>query len=77
MTNIYSLEYDGFTDFPRYPLNFLSDLNAVLGIAEIHGTYLNGGSTGAAPRPNRSPTPHCCRARTPYGTSRTASPTTT
>ncbi len=40
-TAIYSLEYDGFTDFPRYPLNFLSDLNAFLGIAEIHGTYLN------------------------------------
>ncbi|MGA8331242.1 MAG: PE-PPE domain-containing protein, partial [Mycobacterium sp.] len=43
-TSIYSMEYDGFTDFPRYPLNFLSDLNAVLGIAEIHGTYLNGGN---------------------------------
>jgi PE-PPE domain len=39
-TSIYSLEYDGFTDFPRYPLDFLSDLNAFLGIAEIHGTYL-------------------------------------
>jgi hypothetical protein len=42
VTNIYSLEYDGFTDFPRYPLNFLSDLNAFLGIALLHGTYLNG-----------------------------------
>ncbi len=40
-TSIYSLEYDGFADFPRYPLNFLSDLNAFLGIAELHGTYLN------------------------------------
>ena len=40
VTSIYSLEYDGFTDFPRYPINFLSDLNAFLGIAEIHGTYL-------------------------------------
>lgn len=40
-TSIYSLEYDGFTDFPRYPLDFLSDLNAFLGIADIHGTYLN------------------------------------
>jgi hypothetical protein len=39
-TSIYSLEYDGFTDFPRYPLNFLADLNAFLGIDEIHGTYL-------------------------------------
>ncbi len=40
-TSIYSLEYDGFADFPRYPLNFLSDLNAFLGIADLHGTYLN------------------------------------
>jgi hypothetical protein len=39
-TSIYSLEYDGFTDFPRYPLNFLADLNAFLGIEDIHGTYL-------------------------------------
>jgi hypothetical protein len=51
-TAIYSLEYDGFTDFPRYPLNFLADLNAFLGIADLHGTYLNqfaglsGGPTG-------------------------------
>jgi PE-PPE domain len=39
-TSIYTLEYDGFADFPRYPLNFLADLNAFLGIEEIHGTYL-------------------------------------
>ena len=39
-TSIYSLEYDGYTDFPRYPLNFLADLNAFLGIEAIHGTYL-------------------------------------
>jgi hypothetical protein len=51
VTNIYSLEYDGFTDFPRYPMNFLSDLNAFLGIAEIHGTYLNGGIDGSGPTP--------------------------
>ena len=48
-TNIYSLEYDGFTDFPRYPLNFLSDLNAFLGIEDLHGTYLNGGVDGSGP----------------------------
>ncbi len=48
-TSIYSLEYDGFTDFPRYPLNFLADLNAFLGINEIHGTYLNGGIGGSGP----------------------------
>ena len=49
VTNIYSLEYDGFTDFPRYPLNFLSDLNAFLGIEDLHGTYLNGGVDGSGP----------------------------
>ncbi len=51
VTTIYSLEYDGFADFPRYPLNFLSDLNAFLGIAELHGTYLNaaGGLPGPTP----------------------------
>ena len=36
-TDIYIAEYDGFSDFPRYPLNFLSTLNAVLGIALVHG----------------------------------------
>lgn len=38
-TNIYTLQYDPFADFPRYPINFLSDLNAL--IAPVHGTYLN------------------------------------
>lgn len=38
-TDIYTLEYDGFTDFPRYPLNLLSDLNAFAGIYYVHGTY--------------------------------------
>ena len=42
-TQIYTIEYDGFADFPKYPINFLSDLNAFLGIETIHGTYLNGG----------------------------------
>lgn len=40
-TDIYTLEYDGFADFPTYPLNLLADLNAVLGIATVHGTYPN------------------------------------
>jgi hypothetical protein len=43
-TTIYTVEYDGFADFPKYPLNFLSDLNAFLGIESLHGTYLNGGN---------------------------------
>lgn len=39
---IYTLEYDGFADFPRYPINFLSDLNAVLGMALVHPLYIQG-----------------------------------
>ena len=50
-TTIYSLEYDGFADFPRYPLNFLSDLNAFLGIADLHGTYLNAAAGEVGPTP--------------------------
>ncbi len=38
-TAMYIREYDGFADFPRYPLNFLADLNAFLGIMFIHGKY--------------------------------------
>lgn len=40
-TRIYTLEYDGFADFPRYPLNLISDLNAVAGIIYVHPTYLS------------------------------------
>jgi hypothetical protein len=38
-TRIYTIEYDGFADFPQYPLNLLSDLNAFMGIAAVHGNY--------------------------------------
>jgi PE-PPE domain/PE family len=38
-TTIWTLEYDGFADFPRYPIDFLADLNAVAGISYVHGTY--------------------------------------
>jgi PE-PPE domain-containing protein/PE family protein len=38
-TSIYTLEYDGFADFPQYPINLLSDLNAFAGIYYVHGTY--------------------------------------
>ena len=36
----YAREYDGFADFPRYPLNFLSVLNAGLGIVLVHTQYV-------------------------------------
>ncbi len=35
-TDIYTKEYDGFADFPKYPLNLVSDLNALLGILYGH-----------------------------------------
>jgi PE-PPE domain len=38
-TDIYTSEYDGFADFPQYPIDFLSDLNAYLGIIYQHLTY--------------------------------------
>lgn len=37
----YTLEYDGFADFPRYPLNVISVLNAGLGIIFVHTKYLD------------------------------------
>jgi hypothetical protein len=52
VTSIYSVEYDGFTDFPKYPINFLSDLNAFLGIESIHGHYLDFPLDGSGPSPS-------------------------
>jgi hypothetical protein len=40
-TDIYTLEYDGFADFPHYTTNLLSDLNALLGLFFVHTTYLD------------------------------------
>jgi hypothetical protein len=40
-TDIYTLEYDGFADFPHYTTNLLSDLNAYVGFFLEHFTYLN------------------------------------
>jgi hypothetical protein len=38
-TRIYTIEYDGFADFPQYPIDVFSDVNAFLGIIELHGGY--------------------------------------
>jgi hypothetical protein len=38
-TTIWTGEYDGFADFPQYPIDVFADLNAVLGILYVHGTY--------------------------------------
>ena len=40
-TDIYTLEYDGFADFPHYTSSLLSDLNATLGLFLEHFTYLD------------------------------------
>ena len=37
-TVVITRQYDGFADFPLYPLNLIADLNAVLGIVYVH-TY--------------------------------------
>jgi PE-PPE domain len=36
---VYTQEYDGFADFPQYPLDFLSDLNADVGMFTQHFAY--------------------------------------
>jgi hypothetical protein len=38
-TTIYTLQYDGFADFPRYPIDFLADLNALVGTTAVHPYY--------------------------------------
>lgn len=38
-TTIYTTQYDGFADFPKYPLNILADVNALLGIYYSHSLY--------------------------------------
>ncbi len=48
-TVIYTQEYDGFADFPRYPIDFLSDLNAFLGIEDVHPTYRDLSTTAIEP----------------------------
>jgi PE-PPE domain/PE family len=38
-TTIYTLQYDGIADAPQYPLDVLSDVNAVMGYFFLHSTY--------------------------------------
>ena len=35
-------QYDGWTDFPTFPLNLFADLNALAGIAYLHSDYFVG-----------------------------------
>lgn len=39
-TDIYTLEYDGYADFPQYWLNPLATINAIMGMAIQHIGYL-------------------------------------
>ena len=38
-TTIYTAQYDGIADLPQYPLNVISDLNAVMGYFFVHDQY--------------------------------------
>jgi hypothetical protein len=38
-TAVYTQEYDGFADFPQYPIDLLADLNAYLGVFTEHFAY--------------------------------------
>ena len=45
-------QYDGFADFPLYPLNLIADVNAVLGFVYVHSYPFD---VSLAPDPTRSP----------------------
>ncbi|WP_293054619.1 PE-PPE domain-containing protein [Mycobacterium sp.] len=48
-TVIYTGEYDGFADFPRYPIDLLADVNALLGILYVHvASYFSQSSVDQA-----------------------------
>ena len=36
-----AMQYDGFADFPAYPLNALADLNALAGVVYVHSSDVN------------------------------------
>ncbi|WP_343601039.1 PE-PPE domain-containing protein [Mycobacterium sp.] len=54
-TTIYTQEYDGFADVPKYPINLLSDINSVLGIQYVHPTYTTLTPDQIAPESESNP----------------------
>ncbi len=50
-TTIYTREYDGYADFPRYPINLISNLNALMGVYYEHGSYADLTATGVYSAP--------------------------
>ena len=57
-------EYDGVSDFPQYPLNLVSDLNAgagfLLGGDHDYAPYPTAGTVRCRPRPATPATPRIC-----------------
>jgi hypothetical protein len=49
-------QYDGFADFPQYPINLMADLNALFGIIYAHGDY-GGLLQGVIPGATFTPLP--------------------
>jgi hypothetical protein len=49
-------QYDGFADFPQYPINLVADLNALFGIIYAHGDY-GGLLEGVIPGASFTPLP--------------------
>ncbi|ORW96578.1 hypothetical protein AWB92_06440 [Mycobacterium sp. IEC1808] len=59
VTKVYTLEYDGWADFPQYPIDIFADLNAVVGMVTVHGGYENLTPTqinSAVVQPTQGPT---------------------
>ena len=52
-------QYDGFADFPLYPINLAADANAVLGFVYVHSRYLD-------PGPGEPPPIHTTTGDTDY-----------
>lgn len=40
-TTIYTQEYDGWADFPQYPIDLPADINAIMGMLYVHPNYLH------------------------------------
>jgi hypothetical protein len=58
-TKVYTIEYDGWADFPQYPIDIFSDLNALAGMATVHTGYASLTTTqinSAIALPTQGPT---------------------
>lgn len=62
-TTVINQQYDGFADFPLYPVNLLADANAVAGIVFVHFYAAN---TTLAPSPELSGAVHTTTDNTDY-----------